>query len=381
MKGNAEKNNSNYKNTFLYLTLLLILPFINGCYGITELDDRVIVSLVGLDQLENGNVEVTMGLIDTRLIELQEAESLHVYTFEGETIFDAVRMAILEIGKQPMWPYIKAVVFGPSFKENDVKPYLDFFNRNNEVQPNHFIVFSDKPAREIVEIRSDLANIPAVTVEQQIEHQALVSYSPEVRLHHFTEMMFSQGQVGYASIIKREEDENVHKIEGTALIKEGKWIGTLNRMETRGALWVQGAVKGGITVVPFKNGKLSLEIVEETGAAITPILKDNKLTVKVDIQAFASLGEMMTVIESDCGEIIAEINRSAEQEIVKEIEASLKKTQGLGTDIYGIGRIVHREFPKYWKKNKENWSEIFSDLPIEINVTVEMIKMGLFNNF
>ncbi len=380
MKENVERSSKNCRKILIFL-LLFTIPLLNGCYGITELNDRVIVSLVGLDLLENGKVEVTMGLIDTRLIEIQEARSLHVYSFQGETIFDAIRIAIMEIGKQPMWPYIKAVIFGPSFQENDIEPLLDFFNRNNEIQPNPYILFSPEPARDIVNMQVDLANIPAVIVEQQIEHQLLVSYTPEVTLYQISEMMYSLDEVGYASIIKREKPQNVHKVEGTAVIKDGKWIGSLNRMETRGSLWVQGAVKSGITVVPYEQGKIALEIVEKTKAGITPILKDNQLSIRIDIAAKASLGELMTVVELDNEEMIEKINKLAEKEITKEIEASFARTKKWKTDIYGIDRSVHKKYPKYWRSNRENWQDIFSNLPIEINVDVNVKKMGLFNTF
>lgn len=129
---------------------MLILLLLSGCVEEVELEEKVIVSMVGIDQTENGLYTVTMGLIDTRLIEEKEEKGIRVYSVEGESIFEAVRSSILKIGRQPQWPYIQVIVFGPAFIEEDVVPVLDFFNRNNEVQPNPYITFSHVLAKEII---------------------------------------------------------------------------------------------------------------------------------------------------------------------------------------------------------------------------------------
>lgn len=247
MKESVEK----VKKVVLLVIIVTSTLMLSGCVEEVELDEKLIVALVGIDMVDTDKYRITMGLINTRSIEEKEARGVEFYSVEGYSIFEAVRSSILKLGKQPQWPYIKVIVFGPAFSEKEIVPVLDFFNRNNEVQPNPYITFSNVLAEEIVKLETKIANIPAVVVEGQFRLQNLVGYAPEIQLHQFTEMMLTPEKVGYAEIIKKEKVEDTYapKIEGTAVIKEGKWIGDLSRVETRGLKWVRKEVEGGIIVI------------------------------------------------------------------------------------------------------------------------------------
>jgi spore germination protein KC len=376
------KNRPILKHVFVIVFLFLI-SLLSGCVEEIELNRKVIVVMVGVDRTENDQYKITMGLIDTRLIEEKKPSGVHVYTIEGDTLFEAVRSSIMVLGKQPQWPYIKVIVLGPSFKKNDVVPVLDFFNRNNEIQPNPFITFSHSLAEDIVKLHVDLENIPGVIVEEQILLQDLVAYTPQIQLPEFIEMMLTPDKVGIASIVMsvKENEKMVPKVEGTAVIQEGKWIGDLSNIETRGVLWVREEVLGGIIVIPSieGKGKIGMEIQDQGKASIKPKLENDQLSVLIDITHDVSISEILDLLDLN-DKKVEEIKKITEKQIKEEIEASLKKTREWGTDIYGIGVAVHRKYPKFWRKNEENWSEMFKTLPITINVHVNIKRMGLLRS-
>lgn len=375
--------NRYWKKIVTFALILINIFVLTGCVEEVELDEKVIIAMVGIDKSEQGKMKVSMGLIDTRLIEEKKEEGVRVYTIESDSIFEAARESILKLGRQPQWPYIKVLVFGPAFKETDIVPVLDFFNRNNEVQPNPKITFSHIPAEEIVKLNTDLANIPAVIVEGQFKHQNLVGLAPDIALHQFTEMMLTPDKNGFAALIEKGEGEDnfIPQIGGTAVINAGKWIGDLTKSETRGLLWVREEVEGGIIVIPSieGKGKIGLEILGKGKVSIDPLLKNNELSVKINLEQFVGISEVMTYIDLN-DQNVEEIKRETEKEIAKEIESTIQKTKKWETDIFDIGRAIHIKYPKYWQENKENWSETFSTLPIDINVQVDIKTMGLLRS-
>lgn len=385
MRANAERIRKPAKIVLSGL-LAACLLVLSGCME-SELSEKVLVNMVGLDRTEGGNIKVTLGLISTRKIQLQKDEVVMTYSSEGETIFDAIRHFVQKTGYRPTWPYIKVLVIGPSIAQSDVTPILDFFNRNNEIQPNPYVVVSHVPASEIVNLKTDLTYYPAVIVEQQIEKQNLLSTTPQVKLYNFSEMMFSSEKIGFATIIKKEKEEKkfIPKVEGMAVFKRAKWIGDLNEKETRGVFWVRGEIKGGIVVVPFQdldkaNARIALEIIKSK-ASIKPKLANGKLSVAVDIDSTFSIGEILGYSPLNQTSL-REMNRGAAKVIREEIDASMKIIQKKWrTDIYGIDNAVHKKYPEYWKKNKDNWENIFAELPIEFHVTARVNKMGLFESF
>lgn len=348
MKGKEAKNN----HPFAFFPWLLIIFVLAGC-SMQELDNKLILASIGIDKTNDNKIKLTMGLIDTRPTEQQEAKGVHIYSCVGETIYDAARNAITKLGKQPIWPYIKIIVFGPSISKDDIFPYLDFFNRNNEVQPDPYIVFSEEEAEKYVHLKVDFSAIPAVIMEQQLDQQNLVSYVPTVKLHQLTEMMLTQDKIGYCPIIrsKKEGSKEIPKILHTAVIKDAKWIGKLNKQESRGLLWVKNEVKGGILVIPSleEKGKISLEILDKTKASIKPKVSDGKIRrIDVKIASTVNIGEMMSHT-AFTKKNLATINKLAEKQIKIEIQSAIKQAKEMEVDIFGFGEVIHQKYPTVWK--------------------------------
>jgi spore germination protein KC len=52
----------------------------------------------------------------------------------------------------------------------------------------------------------------------------------------------------------------------------------------------------------------------------------------------------------------------------------VKKVQGeFGSDIFGFGNMIYRKDPKLWKKLREDWSETFSGLSVEVSSKIEIV--------
>lgn len=378
MKANGEKN----KFLVIGLLLSIVISLLSGCIH-SELDERLILSSLGIDRTEDNKVKITVSLIDTRSVNQQEAKGVKIYSSVGDTIFDAVRSTIIKLGKQPIWPYIKIVVLGPTVTQDNILPFLDFLNRNNEVQPNPFILISKVEAAKIIKTKPDFTTVPSTVIEKQLAQQN-TSYIPAIRLHQFTEMMLNSDQIGYLAIIEtvKKGDKNIPKAQNTAVIKKGKWIGRLNKRETRGLLWVKEEVTGGILVINALkgSGKIGLEILDKTKVKIKPQFEGSQLKhLTINTEATVSIGEMLTQYTALTGEKINEIEKLAAKEIEAEILASINKTKNYKADIFGFDAIVHRNNPQFWKQNKQNWNEQFSELPIFINVKVDVRNLGLFN--
>lgn len=359
--------------------MVILLIFLSGC-SIQELNQRIIVASVGIDKTEDNKIRLTMGLIDPRAVELKDPLGVRVYSFEGETIFDANRRSITETGKHPMWPYIKIIIFGPSVSKEDIVPCLDFFNRNNEVQPNPFIVFSEDPAEDIVHTAVDFGNIPAVIMEQQLKHQIFVSYEPSIILHQFTEMMLTPERKGFAPIIKKyqKEDKNIPTMQGLAIIKGAKWIGKFNSKETRGLLWVREEVEGGILSIPALNGngKIGLEILKKAKVEMTPKITGAGIQINLRVKSAVNIVEMMD--QTDIHEKnLSRIKLLAEKAVKKEIQSAIDRAKDMQVDIFGFDEAVHRKNPRYWKTHQKDWDRNFSSLPIQINVNLDLQNIGL----
>lgn len=366
------------------LASVLLLLSASGCMA-TELNERSIVSMVGIDREDNGDYTVTLGLIGSKKQGVQEQETVSIHAVQGETLYEAARKFILRTGNQLLWTYIKVIVLGPSTADTDMTILMDFFNRNNEIQPNPYIVYAQVPARDIMKMNMDAPTLPTHILERQIKNQSLLSTAPEVTLYQWNEMLLSSEKAAYASVVRtvRHEGNQIPAVEGMAVFRNGVKKGELGARETRGVLWVRHEVRGGILVIPVpsqqdKNEtKLSLEVTKKNKAQIQPELTDQGLKLHLTIRAKLAIGEVMGDLRMDPQDMLA-IRSRAEDEIRHEIESSLAQTQKkLKADIYGFGDAVHRKYPEYWNRHKAEWPEIFGELPVDITVQADVERFGL----
>lgn len=220
------------------------------------------------------------------------------------------------------------------------------------------------------------------------------------------EMLETEGSEAFASGIQVEPTENevrdkisrdssdgkkrtqaigiVLKVGGTAVFRGNKMAGWLDERETRGLLWVRGKVKGGVITVPCGSGsgkgediRYSMEILRN-GSKIEPELTDGELSVTVKVNAGTSIQEAECQEELEKPEVIESIKQSLAGAIQGEVEAALAKAQHeYRSDVFGFGEAVHRKYPDVWKEMKNNWKEIYPDLPVYVEVEAKIARTGL----
>ncbi|HBT16206.1 MAG TPA: hypothetical protein DEB05_04540, partial [Firmicutes bacterium] len=63
------------------------------------------------------------------------------------------------------------------------------------------------------------------------------------------------------------------------------------------------------------------------------------------------------------------LERNVTEKIREELENVIIKAQGLGADIFGIGRYLQAYNPKLWKQL--NWEQEFPYFPIKLEIRME----------
>lgn len=57
-----------------------------------------------------------------------------------------------------------------------------------------------------------------------------------------------------------------------------------------------------------------------------------------------------------------------------------KAQKEYSSDIFGFGVYVRKYRPQYWKKAKKDWNDIFSKLPVDIQVAANIMRTGIIKS-
>lgn len=376
---------------FLLKVIICLLLILNttGCWSRREMNTLAIVMGLGFDKPEeSGNVQITAqiakpgGLNTSPKGGGNNEKGYWNIKSTGDTIFSAVRGFTHESSRRLFFPHNQVLIFSHDLAEEGVQKYIDFFVRDHETRLKVWILVSKGTAEEVLDVKSELENTPAMNIADLIEIQTATSQTSVVKLEDFLTRLMSKTTAPIAPIVEvsGKGEERTVRVSGTAVFKKDKLVGQLDETETRGLLWVINEVKSGIIEVdcPRSDGKASLEIIRAS-SKITPEIEDNKILMKMNIKEEGNLGDQSCSENLVLPTGVASLEKEKAAAIQSEVLAALKKAQELNTDIFDFGEAIHQKYPEEWKDLESRWDEVFPNIEVEINVEAKLRLAGKIN--
>lgn len=373
------------------LAIVLLLPaLLTGCWDNVDLADINIVTALGIDKTEDGRVIVTVQVVEPGALQLtassqqgggsSQSKPIFVKSYQGETIYDALISMKAIVDKRLFLSTTQVLILGERFCKEGINEALDFMRRNyNSEYLMDVLVARGVTPEEILKIQSDMDAIPAMYIKGTVENteiRAKVKRTTLIELFKDISNVCKQITIGQITKI----DNTTVKTEGTAVFKDGKLVGQLDQYETRGFLFATDKVKGTVINIPVDNGKMSVEVMHSSGKMDVKF-KDGKpsyLSVRINLEG--TIGEYVGKKTLNSPEGVYELEKILNQEIRKEVMMALNKAQDYSSDIFGFGFIVHKFHPHYWKKVSDEWNDIFSRLPVDIQVNAKIRRGGLMKS-
>jgi len=357
-----------------------------GCWNRREIETLGFVIAVGIDPSQKGFL-VSTQVANTAVLTKQgvtNAPNFFVYSDAGKTVFDAVRTATHSSPNKLFWSHTKVLVVGEELARKGLKPALDFFARDAEERRNFLLAVTPQSGKDIVSADVKTTTIPAVTLSELLEAYKYSSQTAYINLNDYLREQHTtiSSLLPEVRLVKNQGAKVGYKVYRAAVIKKNKFISYLTRKETRGALWVLGKVKSGIvdTKCLGKSKNSEERIAFETyksDAKVKAQKKSGKYMISVDIKEQGNIAEASCTKNEIDPKKVKKMEKMKAEAIKKEIKASLKKAQELNADYFGFGEVIHRSFPKDWKKIEKQWDKIFPTLKVKIKVESKITSDAL----
>jgi len=161
------------------------------------------------------------------------------------------------------------------------------------------------------------------------------------------------------------------------IFKDDKLLGWTSKNENRGINVLNGNIGLMYLTFDYKNSPISISLSTiKTKKEVK--MKDNKPYIEVSVSGNGSINEINQNIDLENPKVIEEIEKATEKELKKDINKGLEVAQKTyKSDIFGYGSMIHKTYPKAWKKIKENWNEEgFSNLEVKVKIDVTLEHKG-----
>ena len=371
------------------LVILWTASLLTGCWNRREIETLGFVLAFGVDQREDGRVEVTAELAKPGAMARREGggggkeKPYKTYSASGKTLFDAIRNVTRESPRKLWFGHNQLVVIGEEMARRGVLPVLELMERDHELRREMWVLVARGKAKDVIEAEIDLEKTPAKGLMRLIKVRGATSTAQAVRANEFLKVLSAKHTSPTTSVITLVKKEGKpapeFHLEGSAVFKDGKLIGFLDATETRGMLWATGKVKSGVITVPCpgdEKEKVALEIIRARGE-IEPRVEDGKISFVIKIKEQGNLGEQTGPVDLTSPARMGELERRKAAAIEGEIGAALRRARELKADIFGFGEALHREYPAVWRGLKEKWeSEEFPGIPVAFDIEARIRRTG-----
>lgn len=364
------------------LCLCLTLLTACGCWSGRELTDLAVVMGVGLDLSDRqGEILVTAQTAKAADMGRPQEGGGPAYwnvSDSGPDPLSTLRGMADTAGRRLYLSHNQILIFGRELAETGVQSQLDYFLRDRESRANVWVVVADETAAGLLDFSPQLEQLPARQLSGQVKSKQDTGEWPAVDLLEFANQLMERSRAPLAPLLSLvgEGEEKTAQIVGTAVFREDKMVGTLTETETRGMLWGQGKVQSGVLEVSMEEERAGVEIVSAAGQIEPVFHEDGSIAMQVRVEAEGHMSAQAGRGNLSAPEEIDRLEAAMGRAIQAEIEASFQKAKELGTDIYGLGNMIHRQHPDRWKELEENWHETFRTVELDVRFDVRVSNTG-----
>lgn len=370
-----------YKKAAAVFIMLALTLTACGCWNLMEVKDTAIATGVGVDLLEDGRLhfvsQYEIGILTGDSGEPVKPKNI-VIAANGSTVTQAARNTILFLARVPLWAHASCILIGENLAQSDLVLIADFFIRNRNFREDcPMFVAHNASIEELFGAINPLTGESARDLEELMRNQELLlGNNVSVGMDEFLAKLANPGidPVLPMLTVAKMGNSPVIKLQGMAVFKERRMVGSLNQTESRGYRWLNPAKNmGGELIALTSDGKTIVNFaVVNFKAKQKPRWQNGEIIMDIEVQAALNFYEQLGT-EQLVGKVEQKqkLEKAAAQQIKQEIQACIKKAQNLNSDILGWGQSVYRYYPAVWDTIQSDWEELYPQ--VRSNIKVECL--------
>ncbi|EON72334.1 Ger(x)C family spore germination protein [Lysinibacillus sphaericus] len=386
------------KSLFLLFIVTLLL---SGCWSKRELNELAIVVALGVDKVDD-EYEISVQVVDPSEISTKQPSSgrspVVTYHAKGETAFEAIRKMTTLTPRKAYFSHLQVVVLGEELAADGINDTLDFIARDHEFRNDFDVIVSSKStAKEVLNVLTPIEKVPANKMLNSIKvSQKAWGSTLSVSIDELVNTLNSNKKSAVLTAIELDGDKklgidqtNVERIKtpvvlkfvGLAVFKEDKLQGILTEEESRSFNFLNGKIESTVEIIACpEQGQLTTEITQSTTKVKGQFKNDTpQMNVQIDVEQ--NVGEVECDINLTENKTIAYINKKTAELIEERIKQTLMTIQkNYQLDILGFGEVLYRKDAKKWKGIQGEWSTIFPELAVNVEVRVTTQGLGTMQN-
>jgi Ger(x)C family germination protein len=296
------------------------------------------------------------------------------------SFFEASREFATRLDYPAFYEHMQVLIINEDVARTSIAQPIDVMLRDSEMRRRMKVFITPQPAYTILDVIpkiDDYASIYVRNLTNNFKKTARIAYKADIG--EVSENIHSNRDYILPRVIASKEEV---KIEGSAVIKKDKFVGSLGEVDTANVDWIKDLAKGGSLTIKMPgnpNERLTLEL-KKLKSKVRPVVDGESIRMKIDVKAEVDIAEQLRDDYRDNFNepFIDTVENIASRKVELELAQTVKYVQEeFGADIFLFGVAMQRYAPDTWDKVKDNWSELFKEMEVEVSAHIDVRKRGL----
>lgn len=367
------------------VAVVVMATLLSGCWSKYELTERAFVMGVAIDLNDNGKLELLTQIYRPSSAEIGKSNpsivgsSVNIRTSD-DTVMEAIRDIPIHLGRKAQWSHMRVIIVGEKLaRSRNLIQTLDFFYRDHEPRNSVSLMISKGKAARLFEKQPLIEQ----TTSQQFLRTSESSYRNSAKTIDTTlldlarQMKSVQKDGAMAYVYEEGKTSQFFSAAGLALLKEGVMKDMLPASKTEGLLMLLDKYKSGAVEVPCPGTTTERETVEviSLSSILDPKISGKQIHLDIRLQGEITINELKCTRIRTVHDEEAFVN-NVEDRVRQQATETLAFLQKRQVDAIGLGNQVYRRSPRTWDRLKEDWGQVFSTMPADIQVKLRLVTGG-----
>ena len=379
--------NARRKPVLLTSCLLLLMLCLTGCWDRREVNDVAFAVLTTIDEGKKpGQYQMRMQVALPRLMgSLQSGmqgggtpKSPHMtVTSYGDNLDEMYMELERQLSRDISSAHRRVLMVGEGLARRGLRNLLDEFSRdpNNRLR-TLLVVAKGNKAEDVVENDYKLETFSSEAIREIVERK---QGTPSTLRDFFIASTTPGMQPTVASFALPKKVGARLIMDSTAIFRDYKLVGYVEQGQVMmlNSLLGEGPLDILKVRIPGVEGEVSVRLdkLEPKGKVR---LDGDKLHFSFDVKAEGHLRESTSNLDLSNPLYVKQLDQALKKKIEIEYRALFDKLQKeLKADSVGLGAMVYRSYPDYWKRIEKDWTELFPKQQIEWHITARIHEIGI----
>ena len=387
------------------LAAIAFMFFVND-YALVSADKVAIVVALGVDKGTDAPYQVSAEVLVSNSDASSTGVDNVILVAEGDTISSAINGLFLNTGWYPKLNFCDVILLSREITEECAMDVLSFFLRSERILDSALVAIADTSAKDILETITPLDTLSSAAIEK-ISVQRYLSNADcaTTMLKDFAKHYYDEGIDNIVTIVKpvkldakqsKSETQTTPKdkfqlfdLSTSAIFSHGKMVAEIPAELTQAYNFATDKIQTGnylVKEVPSENPKekkkfnYDLQIKKHTqnvDISINNNVPQLKISVKL-LTKVADSTENYSILDLTTSTTIPKnVLKTAEAQLEDELYSLFKLTQENFSDIYGVGKDLHKFHLKDWRAflfSQQDAFQYMKDVDVIIDVTIDSLS-------